>query len=53
MTKEDKKSKLWMQAVVETSSHFYLEKKRHGDFPVTGDMIKLETDKWQHQRYQR
>lgn len=42
---EDRRSELWMQAVVETSNHYYLLKKKHGEFPVTGDMIMLETDR--------
>lgn len=45
MITEEKKSELWMQAVVNTSNHFYFKKKEYGDFPVTGDMIKCETDR--------
>ena len=38
------KDDVWLQAVVMTSNYFYLKEKKYGKFPVTPDMIKLQTD---------
>lgn len=42
---ENMNDPLWLQAVVNTHNHFYYLHKKHGQFPVTGDMIKCKTDR--------